>query len=66
MSLTLATIARQQYAARPHGRARILAKHDPLRNVPRGDFTLASFSYRRARLCQREFFNCALTSFGVA
>ncbi len=50
----------------PHRRVRLLAKQDPLRNVPRGDFTLADYSYNRARLCQREFGNCALSSLGVA
>lgn len=45
-------------------RPRILAKLDPLRNVPRGNFTLADYSYEGADLCQNEFGNCRLPNLG--
>jgi hypothetical protein len=45
---------------------KILAKHDALRNVPQGDFTLDDFDYERADLCQEQFGNCALRSLRVA
>jgi hypothetical protein len=49
----------------PHRRVRILAAHDPLRNIPRGSFTLGDFSYERADLCQNEFGNCQLRNLGA-
>lgn len=49
-----------------HARPRVLANHDPLRNVPRGEFTLDDYSYTRANLCQCEFGNCSIPSLGVA
>lgn len=49
----------------PHRRVRVLAAHDPLRNVPRGDFTLDDFDYERADLCQNEFGSCALRNLGA-
>lgn len=57
------SVARVQLGhARPH----ILANHDPLRNVPRGPFTLADYSYERADLCHAQFGNCRVPSLGVA
>jgi hypothetical protein len=47
-------------------RVRILAKRDPLRNLPAGTFTLADYSYVGAELCHGEFGNCRLHSLGVA
>ncbi len=49
---------------RSRRRVRILAAHDPLRNVPRGSFRLEDFSF--GILSQHEFGNCALRSSGVA
>lgn len=48
------------------GRIRVTAAHDPLRKVPVGDFTLASYSYRGSRVCHVQFGNCQLRSSGVA
>lgn len=45
---------------------RIVAAHDPLLSVPRGDFTLADFSYEGADLSQHDFGNCNLLSSGRA
>ena len=59
--LTFVTI--QSLLARP--RVKILAAHDPLRNVPTGNFTLADYSYDDADLCQNEFGNCALPNLGA-
>jgi hypothetical protein len=56
--LTYATV--QSLLAQP--RARILARRDPLRNLPPGEFTLADYSYVGAELCHIEFANCALNS----
>jgi hypothetical protein len=52
--------------ATPLRRVRVVAKHDPLSAVPRGDFKLSDFSYQRARLCQTQFGNCRLRSLRVA
>lgn len=46
-------------------RPRIVANHDPLRNVPQGDFRLDDYSFEGADLCQREFGNCALPALNV-
>jgi hypothetical protein len=52
--------------ATPFRRVRVVAQHDPLRTVPRGDFILADFSYEGAGLCQTQFANCSLPSLRVA
>lgn len=49
-----------------HPRPRVLASHDPLRNVPKGPFTLADYSFERAGLCHHQFANCSVPSMGVA
>lgn len=49
---------------KPHERVRILAKHDALRNVPRGDYTLDNYSYELADLCHNEFGSCELRNLG--
>ncbi len=46
------------------GRPRILAAHDPLRNVPRGFFTLESYTYESTGLCHAHFANCSLPNLG--
>jgi hypothetical protein len=64
--LTYATIQSLLTPGTPHRRPRILAKRDPLRNVPTGDFTLADYSYDAADLCHADFANCELASNGKA
>lgn len=49
----------------PRQRVRILAKRDPLRNLPQGDFTLDDYSYEASDLCHGEFGNCALLNLGT-
>lgn len=64
--LSRAVAQRREYLTYAQIRAaqapRIVAAHDPLRSVPRGNFTLADFSYEEADLSQNEFGNCNLLS----
>lgn len=62
--LTLEQVRAELARVKPHQRVRVLAKHDPLRNVPQGDFTLDRFSYAGADLCHNEFANCELRNLG--
>ena len=64
--LTLSQVRAALTPGNPHRRVRITAARDPLRNLPRGDFSLDDFDYDSAGLCQNEFGNCAVNSLGVA
>lgn len=53
-------------AGAPVRPVRIVASHDPLRNVPRGNFTLDDYSYDDSDLCHSDFGNCRMDSKGLA